>query len=81
MDRRYRVIASNAIPTERLQEFFTSELESWWIAQSPEPIVDIEDHPLHGGYLTVAHLGLSDGDRDLDALQLQTGHLLGALPV
>jgi hypothetical protein len=81
MDSRYRVIASNAIPTERLQELFTSELESWWLAQSPEPIVDIEDHPLHGGYLTVAHLGLPDGDRDLDALQLQTGHLLSALSV
>ena len=79
MDSRFRVIASDAIPAEQLEKLFTPELETWWLAQKPEPILDIEHHPNHGGYLTVAHPGLTDDDRDLDSLYAQTSHLLDVI--
>ena len=55
------------------------KLETWWLAQKPAPILDIEHHPNHGGYLTVAHPGLTDDDRDLDSLYAQTSHLLDVM--
>ena len=78
MDGRYRVIAASAIPEAQLAELFTPELVEWWLAQSPELSVDIEDHAKHGGYLSVAHAGFGIGDAGLDQLLGQTVRLLSA---
>jgi hypothetical protein len=77
MDARYRVIAASATPDRQLGDLFTPDLVAWWLAQSPEISVDIEDHP-GGGYLTVAHAGLGIGDDGLDQLLGQTSRLLAA---
>lgn len=78
MDTRYRVIAASAIPAAQLGDLFTPELVAWWLAQSPEISVDIEDHAEHGGYLSVAHAGLGIGGAGLDQLLDQTTRMLTA---
>jgi hypothetical protein len=78
MDDRYRVIAATAIPDRQLADLFTPDLVGWWLAQSPEISVDVEDHD-GTGYLSVAHAGLGIGDAGLDQLLAQTAHLLGVL--
>jgi hypothetical protein len=75
MDARYRVISSNAVPADRVRGLFTADLIAWWLAQKPELIADVENHPSHGGYLTVAHTGFAEDDRDLDHLFAQASHL------
>jgi hypothetical protein len=79
MDAHYRVIASVDIPDSRLREFFSQQLIEWWLAQEQELVVDIEDHPPSGGYLTVAHLGIGLGASQLTTLHEQTEQILGAL--
>jgi hypothetical protein len=78
MDARYRIIAASAIPDAQLADLFTPELVEWWLAQSPEISVDIEDHAERGGYLSVAHAGFGIGDAGLDQLLGQTSRLLTA---
>jgi hypothetical protein len=78
MDARYRIIAASEIPDQRLIDLFTPDLVTWWLAQSPEISVDIEDHPGDGGYLSVARAGLGIGDSGLDQLLEQTTRLLAA---
>jgi hypothetical protein len=77
MDARYRVLAASAISDRQPSDLFTPDLAAWWLAQSPEISVDIEDHP-GGGYLTVAHAGLGIGDDGIDQLFGQTAGLLAA---
>lgn len=76
MDDRYRVIAASAIPDRQLADLFTPDLVAWWLAQSPEISVDVEDHD-GTGYLSVARAGLGIGDAGLDQLLAQTARLLG----
>lgn len=79
MDERYRVIASVDIPDSQLRELLSQRLIEWWLAQDQDLVVDIENHPPSGGYLTVAHLGIGIGDSELTTLYRQTERLLGAL--
>ena len=78
MDARYRILAATSIPAAQLADLFTPELVEWWLAQTPEISVDIEDHAKHGGYLSVAHAGLGIGDAGLDQLLAQTARVLSA---
>jgi hypothetical protein len=78
MDERYRVIAATGIPDAQLAALFSPELVAWWLAQSPEISVDIEDHGEYGGYLSVAHAGFGIGDAALDQLLEQTTRLVAA---
>jgi hypothetical protein len=41
--------------------------------------MDVEHHPGHGEYLTVAHVGFARDDRDLDQLMAQAAHLAEAI--
>jgi hypothetical protein len=78
MDDRYRVMAATDIPDAQLAALFTPQLVEWWLAQTPEISVDIEDHGEHGGYMTVAHSGFGIGDAALDQLLEQTTRLIAA---
>ena len=77
-DRRHRVIAATAIPDARVHELLGEQLVGWWLAQDPEPILDVEQQA-GGGYLTVAHAGIGTGAPALDALEAQTVRLLAAV--
>jgi hypothetical protein len=77
-DDRYRVIASNDITDDQLRTLFTDDIVDWWLDQTPELIVDVEDHHDHGGYLAVAHLGIGIGDDQLTALYEQAERVLAA---
>jgi hypothetical protein len=78
MDDRYRVMAATDIPDAQLAALFTPQLVEWWLAQTPEISVDIEDHGEHGGYMSVAHSGFGIGDAALDQLLEQTTRLIAA---
>jgi hypothetical protein len=78
MNDRYRVTAATGISDAQLAALFTPELVEWWVRQSPEISVDIEDHGEHGGYLSVAHAGFGIGDAALDQLLEQTTRLVAA---
>jgi len=78
MNDRYRVTAATGISDAQLAALFTPELVEWWVRQTPEISVDIEDHGEHGGYLSVAHAGFGIGDAALDQLLEQTTRLVAA---
>jgi hypothetical protein len=78
LDEQYRVIAAQDISDDQLRELFTESLVSWWLAQEPEVIMDVEDHGEHGGYLAVAHLGIGIGNDQLTMLYEQAKYLLAA---
>jgi len=77
-DERYRIVASRHVPDDMLAATFTPELTSWWVAQEPEVLLDIEDHGEEGGFLTVARMGMGIGDEALTTLLGQTARLRAA---